>query len=250
MGVNLGKSSGGSTGGGTTTVQLTPEQRETLAIQNEALKNTFMPAYKEAINTAGSAYNVASPAAIKTAQNAMDVAGRTGRVNEAVGTAGSLAGTAGLMSLFDPQYEEGQVNAALQAGRESARESQAGQNAMYGGGGGLGSARMALADRNLSSLNAQRQATAAANARAGVQANKANAATQLMTGGANALAGANTAAGARIGYSQVPLDVVSKYASILYGTPQGATTPNFAGTQGSTTTSNQTGSSNAKGFRI
>lgn len=250
MGVNLGKSSGASSGGGTTKIELTPEQRETLAIQNEALRSTFMPAYREAINTAGTAYNTSSPAAIKTAQNAIDVAGRTGMLNEAVGTAGSVAGTAGLMSLFDPNYEQGQVNAALQAGRESARESQAGQNAMYGGGGGLGSARMALADKNMYGLNAQRQATAAATARAGVQANKAAAATQLMTGGANALNNANTAAGARIGYSQVPLDVVSKYAAILYGTPQGATTPNFAGTQGSTTTTSQAGSSNAKGFRI
>jgi hypothetical protein len=122
---------------------------------------------------------------------------------------------------------------------------------MYGAAGGLGSSRMALADQNLSSLNAQRQATAAAGAQAQVQANKMAAgqallgAGQTATGragslygnlagqGAAGLAGANQAAAARIGYAQTPQDVLAKYASVIYGTPQAATTPNFAGTQGS-----------------
>jgi len=30
---------------------------------------------------------------------------------------------------------------------------------------------------------------------------------------------------------------LAKYASVVYGTPQGSTTPNFAGTQGQTTKS-------------
>jgi hypothetical protein len=189
-------------------------------------------------------------------------------------------GAAGLSDLFGPQYEQNQINAALQSGRESARESQAGQNAMYGGAGGLGSSRMALADQNLASLNAQRQATAAAGAQAQVQANRSAAAQALLgagqtasgqagnlygnllstgqgaTGqagslygnlagqGASGLAGANQAAASRIGYAQTPQDVVSKYASVIYGTPQGSTTPNFSGTQGQTT------SGSGKGFKI
>jgi hypothetical protein len=146
--------------------------------------------------------------------------------------------------LFGPQYEEQQVQGALQAGRESARESQAGQYAMYGAAGGLGSSRMALADTNLASLNAQRQATAAAAARAGVQANKAAAAGALMSGGQAGLTAANQAAAARIGYAGAPQDAYAKYASIIYGTPQASTTPNFAGTQGST------GSSKGMGFKL
>jgi len=156
-------------------------------------------------------------------------------------TAGTVLGMQGLASLFDPQYEQGQVDAALQAGRESARESKAGQNAMYGAAGGLGSSRMALADRNLSSLNEQRQATAAANARAGVQANKAAAANQLATLGGQQISGANQAAAARIGYSQTPQDVLAKYASVIYGTPQQSTTPSFQGTQGQTTSGKSSG---------
>ena len=197
-------------------------------------------------------------------------------------------GAAGLSSLFGPQYEQNQVNAALQAGRESARESQAGQNAMYGGAGALGSSRQALADANLSSLNAQRQSTAAAGAQAQVQANQAAAAGQLLNAGQGAsgqaqsayanllgqgtgalssganlsgnllsagqgaagqagalygnlagqggagLGAANQAAAAQIGYAGAPQDAYAKYASIIYGTPQASTTPNFAGTQSST----------------
>jgi len=230
-----GKSSGSQQ------AQVTPEQRELLKTQTDALKNTFLPAYQKTIGMAGDVYGQTNPVATNVANTAMNVAGQTGATQQATGTAGTLTGMAGLASLFDPRYEEGQVDAALQAGRESARESQAGQNAMYGGAGGLGGARMALADRNLAGLNEQRQATAAASARAGVQANKAAAANQLATLGGQQLTAANTAASARIGYAQTPQDVLAKYASVIYGTPQGNTTPNFQGTQGQTTSGKSSG---------
>jgi hypothetical protein len=233
---------GGGKSSGSSAPVVTQEQKDLLNAQTGFLTGTAFPAYQQTLGMAKDVYGQANPTAINAANTAMNVAGRTGSAQEAAGIGGLATGMQGLASLFSPQYEEGQVQAALQAGRESARESQAGQNAMYGGAGGLGSSRMALADRNLASLNEQRQATAAANARAGVQANKAAAANQLASIGQGALAGANQAAAARIGYAQTPQDVLSKYASVIYGTPQGSTTPNFAGTQG------QTGSS--KGFKI
>jgi len=220
---------------------VTEEQKDLLRTQTGALKNTFLPAYQKTIGMATDVYGQANPVATSAANTAMNVAGQTGATQQATGTAGTLTGMAGLASLFNPQYEEGQVQAALQAGRESARESQAGQNAMYGGAGGLGSSRMALADRNLASLNEQRQATAAASARAGVQANKSAAANQLATLGGQQLASANQAASARIGYAQTPQDVLAKYASVIYGTPQQSTTPNFQGTQGQTSSSKGSG---------
>ena len=237
---------GKSSGAQTTTVQLTPEQRDTLAIQNKALKETFLPAYEKTVGGAGDVYGRTAGALEKASQTAIDVSGRTGALQEAAGAGGLLTGMAGLQSLFDPNYEKGQIQAALQAGRESARESQAGQNAMYGGAGGLGSSRMALADKNLSSLNAQRQATAAAEAQARVQANKAAAAQQLGTMGQNLLSGAQTAAGQRLSYAQAPQDLYSKYASVVFGVPQGQTTPNYAGTQGTSSS----GGSRSKGFSI
>jgi hypothetical protein len=230
----MGISIGGGKSSGSQQATLTPEQQELLKAQTGFLTGTAFPAYQSTIGGAKDVLSQVMPAATNAANSASNVAAQTGGLQQAAGSAGLLGGMAGLASLFSPDYEKGQVNAALQAGRESARESQAGQNAMYGGAGGLGSSRMALADANLSSLNAQRQATAAAGAQAQVQANKAAAASQLMNAGQTNLGAANQAAAARIGYAGTPQDVYSKYASVIYGTPQASTTPNFAGTQGST----------------
>jgi hypothetical protein len=227
--MGFGKSSGSQQ------ATLTPEQKDLLATQTSALKNTFLPAYQGTIGKAEDVYSKTAPAATDAANQASNVASQTGALQQAAGMGGLATGMSGLASLFDPQYEQNQINAALQSGRESARESQMGQNAMYGAAGGLGSARQALADSNMQSLNAQRQATAAAGAQAQVQANKAAAANQLATLGQSSLAGANQAAASRVAYAQTPQDVLSKYASVIYGTPQGSTTPNFAGTQGSNT---------------
>jgi hypothetical protein len=241
-----GKSSGSQNT--TTTVQMTPEQRELLGAQTGFLKNTAFPAYQETIGGAKNVYGRTAPAAETAARTAMDVAGRSGALQERAGAGALTTGLQGLQSLFDPQYEQGQVNAALQAGRESGRDLVNQQVAGYGGAGGLGSSRSALANANLGSLQEQRQATAAASARAGVQANKAAAANQLATLGGQNLTGAQQSAASRIGYAQTPQDVYSKYASVIFGTPQQSTTPNFAGTQGGTSTGGSSGK--GMGFKI
>ena len=223
---------------------VTQEQKDLLNAQTGFLTGTAFPTYQQTIGKANDVYGQVAPAANAAAQNATNVAQQTGGLQQATGSAGLLGGMAGLASLFGPQYKEQQVQAALQAGRETSREALGAQNAMYGGAGGLGSARQALADTNLSSLNAQRQATAAANASAGVEANRAAAANQLATLGSQNLQGANQAASAQIGYAGTPQDILAKYASVIYGTPQASTTPNFQGTQG------QTSSSKGSGFKI
>jgi len=238
MGGGKGSSSGSQQ------VQLTPEQTRLLGAQTDFLTGTAFPAYQKVLGMANDVYGNTNKATTNAANTASNVAGQIGATQQNAGIRGTNTGMQGLASLFDPNYEEGQVQAALQAGRESARESQLGQNAMYGASGGLGSSRMALADQNLSSLNAQRQATAAANARAGVQANKAAAANQLATLGGQQLSAANQAAAARIGYAGTPQDTLAKYAQVLFGTPQASTTPDFKGTQSTT------GQSQSKGFKI
>jgi hypothetical protein len=226
---------GGGKSSGSSQVQMTPEQQRLLGAQTDFLTNTAFPAYQSTIGGAKDILGNVMPAATNAANNASNVAGQTGRLQQAIGSGGLATGMAGLASLFNPQYEQGQVNAALQSGIESGRELVNQQTAGYGAAGGLGSSRAALANANLASLQEQRQATAAANARAGVQANKAAAANQLATLGQSNLGAANQAAAAQIGYAGTPQDVYSKYASVIYGTPQASTTPSFAGTQGSTT---------------
>ena len=77
----------------------------------------------------------------------------------------------------------------------------------------------------------------AAQVSADVENRRAGVGTTLAGMGQSMLGAANQAAAAPIGYAQTPQDIYSKYASVVYGTPQASTTPNFAGTQGSTGTS-------------
>ena len=232
---------GGGKSSGSSQVQMTPEQQKLLGAQTDFLTNTAFPAYQSTIGGAKDILGNVMPAATAAAGNASNVAGQTGSLQQAVGSGGLATGMAGLASLFNPQYENQQVDAALQAGRESGRELVNQQTAGYGGAGGLGSSRAALANANLASLQEQRQGTVAATTRAGVQANKAAAANQLATLGQSQLGAANTNAAAQIGYAGTPQDVYNKYASIIYGTPQASTTPSFAGTQGQTSSGKSAG---------
>jgi hypothetical protein len=223
-----------------TQVQMTPEQQEMLRAQTDAFKGTFLPAYQKTIGMAGDVYGQVNPATTEAAQNAMDVGQRAGALQEAGGSMSYLQGMQGLQQLFSPEYKEQQIQASMQPAREEIREQLSGQNAMYGGAGGLGSARQALADRNLSQLGEQRLGTVAAQAAAGVEGQRQKAAESLLTSGQAGLQGAQQAAASRIGYAGAPQDVLAKYAQVIYGTPQSATA-NFQGTQGSSTSGKGSG---------
>jgi hypothetical protein len=235
---------GKSSGSQKTTVQPMEEQKDLLKTQTEFLKGTALPAYQQTVAGARDVYGNVAPEVAGAAGRAMDVAGRSSALQEALGAGALGTGVAGLASLFGPQYKEQQVEAALMKGREDIREQLGTQNAMYGGAGGLGSARMALADKNLRQLGEQRQATAAASAAAGVEANRAAAAQQLTAAGQQGLSAAQQAAASRVGLAGAPQDIYNKYASVVYGIPQSNTTPVFTGTQGTT----QKGQSKGFGF--
>lgn len=225
-----------SFGGGSSssTPTLTPEQSDLLKYQTQQLKDVFMPAYTSTVEGAKEKYNQLSPYANQAALNAYNTYGDASKTAIDASKVGYGSGMNQLQQLFDPNYEKGQINAALQAGRESARESQLGQNAMYGAAGGLGSSRMALADKNLSSLNAQRQATAAAGAQAQVQQNRMAAANSMLGAGQSLANIGLSATGQQMTAAQSPMDLYNKYASVVFGVPQASTNPNFTGTQGST----------------
>lgn len=224
-------------GSGSSAPVVTEEQKALLRAQTGFLTDTALPQYKKTIEDAGGIYTGSQPFLNEAA---LGTFGRSGTIaDEALGRGTKMVGGGAetLAALFDPDYEKGQIFAALQSGRESARESQLGQNAMFGAAGGLGSARMALADRNLASLNAQRQATAAAGAQAQVQANRSGAAQAAIRSGID-LGNLSMGAGQQqITSAGAPMDLYSKYASVVYGTPQASTTPSFQGTQGQRTSS-------------
>lgn len=222
-------------GSSTTTVELTPEQRELIRAQTDALTQAFLPAYTSTIGGAGQVYNQVSPIAQQVAGTALDVTGRTGQLQEQAGAQSLIQGLTGLSGLFDEGYKTQQIQAALQPAREAIREQLGQQNAMYGAAGGLGSARMALADQNLAQLGEQRMAAAAAQASADVENRRAAAAQQLAQFGQQGLGAASQLAAGRVGLAQAPQDVFGKYASVIFGVPQQSTTPSFQGTQGQST---------------
>lgn len=223
-------------GSSTTTVEMTPEQRELLRAQTGALTGTFLPAYQSTIGGAGSVYNQVAPILEQVANTALGSTGRMGQLQEQTGAGALTEGLTGLSNLFSGDYKTQQIQAAMQPAREAIREQLSGQNAMYGAAGGAGSARQALADTNLRQLGEQRLATAAAQASADVENRRAVAAQQLASFGQQGLNAAANLAAMRTGLAQSPQDAYSKYASVIYGVPQASTTPQFQGTQGGTTT--------------
>ena len=238
----MGFSFGGGSSGGSQQVQLTPEQRQLLGAQTNFLTGTAFPAYTSTLGKAESALSQASPAVLGAAERAMGTAQRAGGLQEMGGTGAYLSGLSGLTNLFSPEYKQQQINAALQPAQEAVREEMGAQTAMYGGAGGLGSARGALAGRNLASLAQARLGNVAATTSAGVEAQRQQAANTLLGAGQAGLTAAQQAAASQIGYAQTPQDLISKYAAVVFGTPQASTTPNFQGTQGTT------GQSSSKGF--
>jgi len=228
---------GGGKGSSSSAPVVTEEQKELLRAQTGFLTGTALPQYQKTIGMAGDVYGQVQPATTAAAQTAMDVSGRAGALQEAGGAASYLKGMEGLSNLFSPEYKQQQIQASLQPAREEIREQMGQQAALFGGTGNLGSSRQALASRNLASLGEQRMGSIAAQTSAGIESQRQRASESLLGAGQAGLSAAQQSAASRIGYAGAPQDVLSKYASVIYGTPQASTTPSFQGTQGQKTTS-------------
>ena len=211
---------------------VTQEQKDAIKAQTDFLKETALPAYTNTIAGAKDALYGTWANAEPAMQRALVTAERGGNFAQTAGEQGLTSGVTGLQQLFAPKYKEEQIQAAMQPAREEIREQIGSQNAMFGGAGGAGSTRAALARENLSQLGEQRLATAAAAASSGVEANRAAAAGKLADIGTSNLPIASQLHSGRIALAGTPQDILSKYASVIYGTPQASTTPSFAGTQG------------------
>ena len=294
--------SGSSQGSTMTTPTLTPEQTALLKAQTDAYTQTFLPAYQTAtqgaqdvygqslgnfnnnmVNTTNQALssqaaangiggaaagfgsnwgNLATGLGAGSSQGAGDAANALG----GLGANSAQFGASSLANLFSPQYEQQQVQASLEPAMEAAREASGGQTAMFGGAGGAGSSREALANANLNSLNQQRMQSAAAVTQGQIENQRQTAASTLYNTGMGGLnqAGnifgglANTSvgmgnaatnagnlslgafqqgvnnAGTGLTTASAPLTNYAQLASIIFGTPSSAT-PNFTGTQGTNT---------------
>ena len=227
--MGMGKSSGSSQ------VQMTPEQQKLLGAQTDFLTGTAYPAYQSTIGGAKDILNQVMPSATNAADIASGASLTSGGAQTGLGLKNLFGGSSALQSLFSPDYKKEQIQASLQPVREAFREDLGSQTSQFGGAGGAGSARHALAQANLSDLAQNRAQATAAGVSSNVENLRAQAARDLMTSGSSNITSGNQALANRVGLAGTPQDVYSKYASVIYGTPQGSTTPNFAGTQGGTT---------------
>jgi len=228
--MSFGKSSS------TSTPTLTQEQKDAIKAQTDFLTGTIVPTYTEAVGGAKDVYQQNAGGYLNAAQN---LAGTSRQAQDVLGSTGESAlrtGITGLQSLFDPDYEMNQIRAALSPAQQQYSQNLAGQQMQFGGAGNLGSARQAIAGQQLAGSTMAAQQAAAANVQNQIASQRANAALSLANLGQGGLGQAQQAAGTVLGAAEAPSNLYNKYASVIFGTPSAAYTPNFAGTQGGTTT--------------
>jgi hypothetical protein len=225
-------------GGGTTytTPQLTDEQRAQVRAQNEFFTGTIAPAYQGAVKGATDLYNQGSGGVTNAAQN---LAGTAGQVQNTAGSVGESAlrtGVSGLESLFSPEYAQEQLNAAMGPAQAQYEQNLADQQARFGGTGNLGSARQAIAGRQLAGTTQATQAATAANILKDISAQRAQVGTSLAGIGSGGLGQAIGAAQTGVTAAMTPQQLYNQYASVIFGTPSSAY--NLGPTGTNTTSSN------------
>jgi hypothetical protein len=97
----------------TYTPELTPEQKAQIAAQTEFFTGTIKPTYEQAVKGATELYNINAPGALAAAQNLAGTALGAQSVLGETGESALRTGITGLQSLFTPDYERTQIEAAL-----------------------------------------------------------------------------------------------------------------------------------------
>jgi len=243
--------SGGKGGGSTTTVQapqVTQEQKDLLKAQTQLYTDTLLPTYKNTVGGAKDLYDKTSGGYADQAKLGQDQANQTADTLGGFGSDALKTGLSGLTGLFGKDYEQNQVNAALQPGQEQYNQDLGGLGAQFGAGGQAGSARQYLAGANLASLNEQRQNNVRANVQQQIAGQRQGVGQFLTQAGAAGIGAGLNARSTAQQFAGSPLDYYNKYAGVAIGVPGASVNPNFSGTQGSSSTQN--GSNWNKGFRI
>lgn len=229
-------------GGGTTitTAEMTPEQRQQIATQTDFFKNTIAPAYQQAVQGAKDIYNQTAPGVTGAGQNLSRIAGQAQEVLGGTGESALRTGISGLENLFSDDYQAQQLQAAMAPAQAQYQQNLAGLGAQYGGAGQIGSARQALANTQLAGATQAAQQQAAAGVLKDIQAGRLAAGQALAGFGQGGIGQALGAAGQGVTAAMTPQQLYNQYASVIFGTPAASYSPDFRGTQGSTTTSQST----------
>jgi hypothetical protein len=234
---------------------LTPEQKAQIAAQTAFFTGTIAPTYTGAVRGATDVYNVNAPGVLRAGQN---LAGTALQAQRSLGETGESAlrtGITGLQTLFDPGYEARQIAAALAPAQGQYEQNLEMQRRALASTGNLGSARAALANQQLAAATQGQQMQTAAAIQQGIASQRAQAASQLAQLGQGGIGQALGAAGQVVTAAYTPQDLYNKYAGVIFGTPSASYKPEFAGTQGKSTTDvgfgigGQTGGIKMPGFK-
>jgi hypothetical protein len=219
----------------------TEEQKAAIRAQTAMLTGTIIPSYTQAVGGATNVYNQNAGGVLNAAQNQAGTARQAQQLLGETGESALRTGITGLQSVFDPAYAEQQIAAALGPAQAQYLQNAELQNRAMAGSGNLGSARAALAERALASSNRGQQQQLAAQVANNIMGQRLQAANQLASYGQGGIGQALGAAGNAVSASMVPQQLYNQYASVLFGTPAASYSPDFRGTQGSTSTSDKMG---------
>jgi len=216
----MGFISGGKGGGSSTTIpQLSDEQKAYIKAQTGFFTNTVQPTYQDVLGRGTELYNKMAPGYEKAAQDYGRTSGQAGMALGETGESALRTGISGLQSLFNPNYERQQVQAALAPAQSQFQQNVAQQKAQFGGAGNLGSARQALADRQLAGATQAAQMQTAAQVANQIAGQRAAAANQLAGLGQQGVGQAMNAYAARLNAAGAPQDLFNKYGTLAFGTP-------------------------------
>ena len=231
---------GGKSGGTSTTVpSLSPEQNAMIKAQTGFFQNTIAPSYDATVRGATDLYNREAGGLSNAAQN---LAGTAMQAQNVLGSTGQSAVTSGinaLQNIASPDYQQAQIRAALMPAQAQYAQNIANQEAQFGGAGQMGSARQALAERQTAGSAQAQQEAAVAQALQGISQQQLAAGGQLAGYGQAGLGQALGAAGQGITAAMAPQQLYNQYSGVQFGTPSQSYSPNFSGTQGSTTNTSQ-----------
>jgi len=230
--MSFGKGGGSNQQAQTTTPTLSEEQKESIRATT-AQQKFILPTYKAAVEGATEIYNQYSPDVLAAGQNQAAMAAQAQDVLGSTGESALRTGISGLQNAFTPEYEKTQIEAALAPAQAQYEANVANQASQFGGAGTLGSARQALASRQLASSNQASQFQTAAAVQQGIANQRQDAARQLASFGQGGIGQALGAAGAGVTAAMTPQQLYNQYASVIFGTPSASYTPDFRGTQGS-----------------
>lgn len=237
--MSFGKSSGG--GSSTVIPTLSPQQNAMIAAQTGLFTSQIAPNYATAVGGATDLYNKLAPGITNAAQNYAGVANQAQNVLGGTGESALTSGVNALQNLTSPEYQRSQINAALMPAQAQYMQNLANQQVQFGGAGQLGSARNIMAQQQLAGSTQAAQQQAAAQVLRDIAQQQYQAGSTLASLGQGGLTSAQAAAANQLAAGMAPQQLYNQYAGVLFGAPAASYSPDFRGTQGSTTNSSRYG---------